>query len=212
MVCLVSDETWTIAELCAEVATVLGRDYRGASNGQVRAVPDERGVRYYNTLGLLDRPLAMRGRTALYGRRHLAQVVAIKRMQEAGKSLAEIQATLPALGDRELAELAGVTVEPPRPAAPRAGFWREVPEISSSPAMSETRTSDDGDSIDGSPEPIARTSDPGFIARLELSLAPGVTLALAPDRDATDADADALRLAAAPLIAELLRRRLIASS
>jgi hypothetical protein len=71
---------WTIRELAAEVAAQLER-YDAADNGQVRAVPDERSIRYYTTLGLIDRPAAMRGRTALYGRRHLAQLVAIKRLQ-----------------------------------------------------------------------------------------------------------------------------------
>ena len=84
------DASWTLAELAAEVAAAL-RDVEPA-NGQVRAVPDERALRYYTTLGLLDRPAAMRGRTALYGPRHLLQLVAIKRRQAQGRSLAEIQA------------------------------------------------------------------------------------------------------------------------
>jgi DNA-binding transcriptional MerR regulator len=92
-------------------------------NGQVRAVPDERTIRYYATLGLLDRPLAMRGRTALYGPRHLAQVVAIKRLQSAGRSLAEIQELWPSLDDGSLARMTGVAVEA-QPRGARADFWK----------------------------------------------------------------------------------------
>src|SRR5687767_4733914 len=88
------EPSWTLRELAAEVAGQLARNYEATENGQVRPVPDERSIRYYTTLGLLDRPAAMRGRTALYGRRHLAQVVAIKRLQAVGKALAEIQRLL----------------------------------------------------------------------------------------------------------------------
>ncbi len=69
----------------------LAVDYAGQANGRVREVPDQRTIRYYTTLGLIDRPAEMRGRTALYGVRHLLQLVAIKRLQTHGLSLAEIQ-------------------------------------------------------------------------------------------------------------------------
>src|SRR5678815_5529169 len=92
------DETWTLSELVEQTATRLAA-LPAPKNGQVRAVPDDRTIRYYATIGLLDRPAAMRGRTALYGARHLAQVVAIKRMQSAGHSLADIQAMWPTLDD-----------------------------------------------------------------------------------------------------------------
>ena len=72
---------WTIDELGAVVALALSVDYAGQANGRVREVPDRRTIRYYTTLGLIDRPARMRGRTALYGRRHLLQLVAIKRLQ-----------------------------------------------------------------------------------------------------------------------------------
>src|ERR1041384_1436680 len=87
--------TWTLDELVARVSDALGAaDYPGAPNGRVREVPDRRAIRWYQTIGLLDRPGGMRGRTALYGPRHLAQLVAIKRRQAQGHSLAEIQAEL----------------------------------------------------------------------------------------------------------------------
>src|SRR5438552_968897 len=97
---------WTIDELSAQVALALSVDYAGPGNGRVRGVPDLRTIRYYATLGLIDRPAAMRGRTALYGRRHLMQLVAIKRLQAKGTTLAELQAKLVGLSDAELATLA----------------------------------------------------------------------------------------------------------
>ena len=56
---------WTIDELSARVALALADRYEGAPNGRVRQVPDLRTIRYYTTLGLIDRPAEMRGRTAL---------------------------------------------------------------------------------------------------------------------------------------------------
>src|SRR5207253_1929219 len=125
-----SNRLWTIAELTAEVARALSVDYAGQDSGRVRDVPDLRTIRYYTTLALIDRPAAMRGRTALYGRRHLLQVVAIKRLQAEGATLAELQAKLVGLTDSELARLAklpddGATELPP----PRRSetFWTERP-------------------------------------------------------------------------------------
>src|SRR5262245_16523544 len=92
--------SWTLSELTRRVADALARDDAPA-NGQVRAVPDERSVRYYTTLGLLDRP-QLKGRTAIYGPRHLAQLVAIKRLQTEGRTLADIQQLLPTLDDPAL--------------------------------------------------------------------------------------------------------------
>ena len=80
------DALWTLPELVAEVTARIAA-LPAPKNGQVRAVPDERTVRYYVTLGLLDRPSATRGRTALYGSRHAAQVVAIKRLRRGARSL-----------------------------------------------------------------------------------------------------------------------------
>jgi hypothetical protein len=79
---------WTLDELGARVALALAVGYDGQANGRVREVPDGRTIRYYTTLGLIDRPAAMRGRTALYGVRHLLQLTAIKRLQARGLSLA----------------------------------------------------------------------------------------------------------------------------
>ncbi len=98
-------------------------------NGQVRAVPDERTIRYYGAIGLLDGPAAMRGRTAHYGERHVAQIVAIKRMQGAGKSLAEIRRC----GRRwttTLARMSGVAM----PKSRRTDFWKRAPAPRLAPA------------------------------------------------------------------------------
>ncbi len=81
----------------------------GGQSRRVRWEPNERLVRYYTTLGLLDRPAELRGRTAYYGDRHLLQLLAIKAQQAQGIPLGEIQATLAGRTDRELQELAGLS-------------------------------------------------------------------------------------------------------
>src|SRR5437016_13885543 len=97
---------WTLDELGAQVALPLAVDYPGAPDNRTRDIPDRRTIRYYTTLGLMDRAAEMRGRTALYGRRHLLQLVAIKRLQARGLSLSVIQQQMLGLGDAALHRLA----------------------------------------------------------------------------------------------------------
>src|SRR5437868_6989294 len=125
------DERWVLDELCAEVERALTEQSVGPADGRVREVPDRRTIRYYTTLGLLDRPAEMRGRTACYGRKHLWQLLAIKRLQSKGLSLAQVQQSLLGLSEQELRQLAGVKDE----ARPRRrersqrhdDFWRTAP-------------------------------------------------------------------------------------
>src|SRR5690349_1305941 len=100
---------WTLDELSHQVALALAVDYPGQANGRVREMPDIRTIRYYTTRGLIDRPAQMRGRTALYGQRHLLQLVAIKRLQAEGLSLAEIQLRVTGQTDAVLRKLARVS-------------------------------------------------------------------------------------------------------
>lgn len=104
-------ETWTIGELAARASDVLraaSPHGNGAPSGRVREVPNERLIRWYTTIGLLDPPLARRGRVALYGRRHLLQLVAVKRLQAEGRSIAEIQVALAGATDGQLESVAAV--------------------------------------------------------------------------------------------------------
>lgn len=122
---------WTLDELLERVSAALTAEYSGAPNGRVRDVPDRRAVRWYATTGLVDRPSAMRGRTALYGQRHLLQLVAVKRLQSQGRTLAEVQAALAGATDATLAEIARVPARlldsgaAPPPEAVRPRFWAE---------------------------------------------------------------------------------------
>jgi hypothetical protein len=134
------------------------------------------------TRGLLDRPLS-RGRFARYGRRHLLQLVAIKRRQAEGRSLAEIQAELTGATDRALEAIArlppnGEPGPAPALARPRARFWAEPAAGPTPPAAAD------------------RAGGPALVQALRL--APGVTLLV--DADLGPLDADAVRRAAAALL------------
>jgi DNA-binding transcriptional MerR regulator len=129
-------------ELVQRVREALAAEYPGAPNGRVRDVPDRRAIRWYTTIGLVDKPLGMRGRTALYGPRHLQQLVAIKRRQAEGRSLADIQVEFSWLAPQQLGELARVPDqllaghnEPVRDhsaGAARLRFWAESPAAADS--------------------------------------------------------------------------------
>ncbi len=118
----------TLNELAAETAAALG-DLDQAS-GRVSEVPSVRTIRFYSTHGLLDRPLEFKGRTAIYGVRHLHQLVAIKRLQARGLGLEEIQARVIGATDKELAKLSEVewnTVKSTNEVV-RSNFWTDIPD------------------------------------------------------------------------------------
>ena len=100
------DHRWSLDELAERVDAALAVGYRGQTSGRVRAVPDRRAIRWYTTIGLIDRPVAYRGRTALYGPRHLLQLVAVKRLQAEGLPLVAIQQQLAGATDTQLARVA----------------------------------------------------------------------------------------------------------
>jgi DNA-binding transcriptional MerR regulator len=200
---------WTLAELSAEVAQALADDAAQA-NGRVREVPDMRTIRYYTTLGLIDRPAQMRGRTALYGERHLLQLVAIKRLQARGLSLTEIQLRLTGQSDavlRRLAELPAHRSQSERPQTEqssderrRTTFWGAEP----APLPDSETTAEQSDEVQ-------KKSRRDIIPLIGVPLTEGVTLVFEAWRTLDELDVDALRSAAAPLLKVLTTRRLIGS-
>ncbi|MEZ4317676.1 MAG: MerR family transcriptional regulator [Myxococcota bacterium] len=83
--------TFTLGELVVESARRLAHIGASVSDERVSDAPDARGVRYYQGLGLVDRPLRYEGRQAIYGWPHLVQVLAVKILQSQGYSLAQVQ-------------------------------------------------------------------------------------------------------------------------
>lgn len=176
---------YTIAELADASAAALDALGVAARNGQVRDRPDVRTIRYYGTLGLIDPPAEMTGRTALYGDRHLLQVLAVKAVQARGDSLADAQRTLVGASDEELRSAIGpglpaalAAVPAPALAAAQEGndarraaghpFWRTPPAPAAAEVL-ESRIAEPGHPPESSinpessrvPSPVRRHAAPG---------------------------------------------------
>jgi hypothetical protein len=226
---------WTLDELAERVDAALAVDYHGQSSGRVRDVPDRRAIRWYTTIGLIDRPVAHRGRTALYGPRHLLQLVAVKRLQATGLPLVAIQQELAGATDTELRQVARVpaAASPPQastgspvgkvaagaPArrlaagpARRPAFWRQPPVAAlaaQAPAVDAAGPVAPTDP--GAPVLAAGAVAPpsaGVASIRGVRLGEGATLLLEPGRDLDAADLGAIHEAARPLLAVLRARRL----
>ena len=225
---------WTLDELAERVDGALAVDYTGQPSGRVRAVPDRRAIRWYTTIGLIDRPVAHRGRTALYGPRHLLQLVAVKRLQARGLPLVDIQqelagatdtqlarvARLPAGRDREAASRAAAGAAPASAGAALAGPDAAMASPDAAPAVaSRARRAEfwrgqaaSYTAAHAAPDPAARAGDPDegpAVATLRgVRLGEGATLLLEPGRELGAADMRAILDAARPLLATLRERGL----
>jgi len=191
----------TFSDLCTAVVLALATDYSGTGSDRSRDVPDARTVRYYTTLGLLDRPASFQGRTAYYSRKHLLQLVAIKRLQAKGLTLAQIQAQLLGMKPSQLEQLAQVPEKgtTPTEATPiksvRTGrsreFWKQPP-------VQHTEES----------EPEVRP----VVSLMGIPLTPEVTLLLPALRQLDAHDLEGLKVVAQPLLRWLERRRILPES
>lgn len=117
----------SLDELLAQVRARLTQAGLDASegDGRVSPLPDARTVRYYATLGLVDRPL-VQGKEARYAHRHLLQVLAIKALQADGLRLADVQQRLYGRSTRELEAIVDAGLKPRPAQLPRPMVWREV--------------------------------------------------------------------------------------
>lgn len=219
-------DTWTLDELARRAGQALAADAVQAPNGRVRERPDGRAIRWYATIGLVDRPLSGPGRAARYGPRHLLQLVAVKRLQASGRSLAEIQAELTGATDatlRRIAELPAGLAELPHDTVTPTGveldidadtnphadvapaparFWATPPAAPVAPAAPATPVVPVAPMAKRAP---ARPDEP-VVVRFELALSGTVSLTVPRLPDA--ADLEAVRAAAAPLLRLLADRGL----
>lgn len=193
-----TEPLWTLDELVRRVSVALADSaYPSVANGRVRDVPDRRSIRWYTTIGLVDRPAGMSGRTALYGIRHLLQVTAIKRRQAEGRALADIQAELTGATDETLRRIAevpdgneAVHAEPLPERQPR--FWAARPVAAEPPAPTTDEGVDSADTVN-------------VLSAVQL---PGGAMILLPGRPDDD-DLPAILAAARPLLDLLADRGLL---
>jgi DNA-binding transcriptional MerR regulator len=221
----VVEDTWTIGELAARATEALAADQPRQSSGRVREMPNDRLIRWYSTVGLVDPPLSRAGRIARYGRRHLLQLVAVKRRQSQGRALSDIQAELLGATNTYLESVAQLpaTAADAVPAQAAAGvspaadsaaspsqheekFWLRRAARLTDPAASAAPQP--ASSQPASPQPVSshlttsRASPPDVVHGIRL--APGVLLVLDPDHiAAAGLHAAELRRAAEPLLRAL---------
>lgn len=211
--------------------------YSPAESKRIRAVPDTRTIRYYTTLGLIDRPAEMRGRTALYEPRHVMQLVAIKRLQAANQTLSDVQARLVGITKSQLTKLSDLP----------EGFWESAdryltrkPKTLAEPVILSQACAKDP-SVQDSDEPREFWSEPAELpgsmpranvvqetpAQFAVSSAshtnqslhrcvswqpvPGVTILIDGAEHDSSIDLTRLREAALPLLHEMLRQGLLSS-
>jgi len=175
---------WTIQQLAHVVQAVLAAtQYPGAVSGRVRDLPDPRTIRYYTTLGMVDRPAELRGRTAYYGRRHVLQLALIKHGQAAGRSLGDLQRQLIGADEEQLAAWIGLP----------QSFWAEFDAKTPAPLNHSATEADAKAARREMPVPLAapETMPPTGPRRAERFWArPTVELSVEPALPARDREAD----------------------
>jgi hypothetical protein len=221
---------WPLDELVRRAADALAEGGVRAPNGRVTPLPDRRVVRWYTTIGLVDRPTAFQGRTALYGPRHLLQVVAVKRRQAEGRSLAEIQAELTGATDATLHRVAQLPLSLPQlAAAPDGWVAGDLPEPTvGSPEAGVARprfwADRPADGADGARTPVgvprlvsSRVNPPPSLSTVDsvmplygIPLHAGATLLLHAQPD--PGDLASVHAAARPLLDLLASRGLLGSA
>jgi DNA-binding transcriptional MerR regulator len=157
-------------------------------DARVASRPDGRTVRYYQTLGLVSRPVRYDGRQAVYGFRHLLEVVAIKMLQAQGMSLAQVQ--------RALAGTPSDRLEVAVQGALRTGPGRPVPMSPPTSLGGADGVQDDGPDGSGAGDPeVSRAESPDVLpgdrpARdlYAAEVAPGVVVTVDPARVAAPSE------------------------
>lgn len=173
-------QEWSLDDFLATVGEELSR------LGVADEAPDRRTVRYYASIGVLDKPRA-EGREVRYSTRHLAQVLAIKRLQAEGVRLAAIAERLAGLSTADLQTFAEDPGDRPWTRDPgtvahlptRTPFWERRP----------------------APLGAAPTGTTGVTAQTRIRLTDGVHLVI--DADLSRTEGLSLVQAAAPLLARL---------
>ncbi len=162
------DAEFSLDELSETAARLLRQEGTRVDDGRVAGAPDGRAIRFYQTLGVLDKPLRYDGRRAVYGYRHLLQILAVKRLQAEGYPLGMIQSSLPAKSTDDLER--GL-----RAAAPMAGPPHELAAPAPTPDVSLRRvlTAEIAPGITVTIDPAQVPEPERLIRRLAAHLASG---------------------------------------
>ncbi len=118
---------WTLEALADAAGSVLAAmPALGQTDGRVNPRPDLRTLRYYQSVGLLDRSDRDFPRAQGYGYRHLLQVVATKALQATGLPLAQVQLGLVGRTVEELEAAIRPALGQPSAPAPTRPRWATI--------------------------------------------------------------------------------------
>jgi DNA-binding transcriptional MerR regulator len=187
------DAELTLDDLVVAAARLLRRLDLRPGDGRVAPAPDARGVRYYQGIGVLDRPLRYDGRRAVYGFRHLLQLLAVKQLQQEGHPLHLIQQSLAGRPTATLEQALGTMLtgrESGRSREPQAWAAEPMAALAVEPVAALA-----GELIHAAGP---RAAEPA--ALVAARLAPGVTITVDPS---VVANPDALIAHIAATLAEL---------
>lgn len=103
-----TEREFRMRELIERAARGQRRMELAGLSARVRQTADERTARYYTTTGVLSSPLRYDGRRALYGERHVLELLAVKRLQADGLTLEDARERMRGRPDAELLKLTGL--------------------------------------------------------------------------------------------------------
>jgi DNA-binding transcriptional MerR regulator len=179
------DAELTLEDLAETAVRLLRRLEVRPNDGRIASAPDVRSVRYYQTIGVVDRPIRYDGRRAVYGFRHLLQLLAVKRFQQEGHSLHLIQRSLagcptPVLEQALGTVLSGLgpTPDPERAAASPSRHDVPPSRVPSSTAEPPGRLASGPAPKSAAPESPPQPATP--TALIAARVAPGVTVTIDP--------------------------------
>lgn len=159
------DQTFTLPELCLRAEALIRSVGSTPADQRVTPFPDVRTTRYYQTLGLVDRPLRHDGRSAIYGYRHLLQAVAVKLLQNEGWSLSRLQQSLAGVSTEALEVAVEESLLPSGEAAPPAEARPDDAQRAHARAA---------------PAPPGLPAPPGPAPWVAAALAPGLVISIDP--------------------------------
>lgn len=99
------EASFTINRLLSILADLLPKIAPEQTRYRVTTIPTDRTIRFYTTQGLVDKPLGREGQSALYGYRHLLQVLAVKYLQSHYLPLRKIRSIVGGSSNRDLEQL-----------------------------------------------------------------------------------------------------------
>ncbi len=93
---------FTLESLTATARGLLPRLAERQPRYKVSELPTERTIRFYISRGLVDKPIGRKGTSALYGYRHLLQILTIKYLQSEYLPLHKIHSLIQGRSNRNL--------------------------------------------------------------------------------------------------------------